>query len=137
MPVFVKEGAIVPKFPVQQYVDEKEIEQVVLDAYYKEGKEVSKFYDDAHDGFDYTRDGYSLRTFKLTGKPTQLIIQQHKEGKFSANYKTFKLKLHGLPFKIKKILLDNEEISLSELEMNGNSCMKVSKDFGQLQIIGE
>ena len=56
-------------------------------------KEVSKFYDDAHDGYDYTKGRYSLRTFKLTGKPKQLIIQQHKEGKYSASYNKFKIKL--------------------------------------------
>ncbi len=137
MPIFVKEGASIPKFPVQQYVGEKEIDKVILDVYYKEGKEVSKFYDDVHDGHDYTRGRYSLRTFKLRGKSNELIIQQHKEGKYSANYDKFEIKLHGLPFEIKKIQLDNEEISLSELEMNGDSCMKVNKDFSLLHIIGE
>ena len=137
MPIFIKEGAVIPKFPLQQYVGEKEIEKVVLDVYYKEGKEVSRFYDDAHDGYDYTKGRYSFRTFKLKGKSKELIIQQHKEGKYNANYEKFKLKLHGLPFKIKKIQLDNEEISLSELEMNGDSCMIVNKEFGQLHIIGE
>ncbi len=137
MPVFVKEGAIIPKYPVQQYVGEKEIDKAILDVYYKEGKEVSKFYDDAHDGYDYTKGRYSLRTFKLRGKSKELIIQQHKEGKYSASYNKFKIKLHGLPFEIKKIQLDNEEISLSELEMNGSSCMTVNKDFSLLHIIGE
>ena len=86
---------------------------------------------------DYTKGRYSLRTFKLRGKDKELTIQQHKEGKFSATYSKFKIKLHGLPFKIKKIQLDNEEISLDKLEMNGNSCMKVRKDFNQIHIIGE
>ncbi|NNL16702.1 MAG: DUF4968 domain-containing protein [Flavobacteriaceae bacterium] len=137
MPVFVKEGAVIPKYPIQQYVGEKEIEKVNLDVYYKEGREVSKFYDDAHDGYDYTKGRYSQRTFKLKGKSKELFIQQHKEGKYNAAYNKFKLKLHGLPFEIKKIQLDNEEIALSELEMNGNSCMTVNKDFGLLHIIGE
>ena len=137
MPVYVKEGAIIPKYPVQQYVGEKEIDKVILDVYYKEGREVSKFYDDAHDGYDYTKGRYSLRTFKLRGKSKELIIQQHKEGKYTASYNKFKIKLHGLPFEIKKIQLDNEEISLSELEMNGSSCMTVNKDFSLLHIIGE
>ena len=137
MPIFIKEGAIIPKFPVQQYVGEKEIEEMKFDVYYKHGKEVSKFFDDAHDGYDYTKGRYSLRTFKLTGKPKQLIIQQHKEGKFSANYDTFELKFHGLPFEIKKVELDNEEISLSDIKMNGNSSMKINKDFTELHIIGK
>ena len=137
MPIFIKEGAIIPKYPVMQYVDEKKIEELTLDVYYKEGKEVSKLFDDAHDGYDYTKGRYSLRTFKLTGKPNQLIIQQHKEGKFTSNYDIFELKIHGLPFKIKEIELDNETIDLSEVKMNGDNSMKINKEFTELHIIGE
>ncbi len=137
MPIFIKEGAIIPKYPVMQYVDEKKIEELTLDVYYKEGKEVSKLFDDAHDGYDYTKGKYSLRTFKLTGKPNQLIIQQHKEGKFTSNYDIFELKIHGLPFKIKEIELDNEIIDLSEVKMNGDNSMKINKEFTELHIIGE
>ncbi len=137
MPIYIKEGAVIPKFPVQQYVGEKEIEEIKFDVYYKRGKEVSKFFDDAHDGYDYTKGRYSFRTFKLTGKPKELIIQQHKEGKYTADYDTFELKFHGLPFDIKKVEVDNEEIALSDIKMNGNSSMKINKDFTELHIIGK
>ena len=136
MPIFVKEGAIIPKYPIQQYVDEQDIDTVTIDVYYKSGKEMSQFYDDAHDGYDYTKGRYSLRTFKLTGKPKELIIQQHKEGKFSANYKDFEVKFHGLPFKISKIELDNEEVSLDAVKMNGSSSMVIQKDFSELHLFG-
>jgi alpha-glucosidase len=137
MPIFVKEGAIIPKFPIQQYVGEKNIEQVVLDIYYKEGKESSLFYDDAHDGYDYTKGRYSLRTFKLTGKRKEIILQQHKEGKYTASYETFEMHFHGLPFKIKKIQIDNVEIPLKEIKVNGDSVMQIDKNFTEIHIIGE
>ncbi len=137
MPIFVKEGAIIPKYPIQQYVGEKSIEEIVLDVYYKEGKEQSKLFDDAHDGYDYIKGRYSLRAFKLNGKKNELIIQQHKEGKFITTYDTFKLKFHGLPFKIDKIQLDNEEISLSDVKMNGDATMIIDKNFSVLHIIGK
>ncbi|NNF73836.1 MAG: DUF4968 domain-containing protein [Flavobacteriaceae bacterium] len=137
MPLFVKEGAIIPKYPVQQYVGEKKINQVILDVYYKNGKEVSEFYDDAHDGFDYVKGRFSERTFKLSGKKKELIIQQHKEGKFITEYDSFELKFHGLPFKITKVQLDNEEIDLSLMKVNGNSSMTVDKNFTHLHIFGK
>lgn len=137
MPIFVKEGAIIPKYPIQQYVGEKTIEEIVLDIYYKEGKEQSKLFDDAHDGYDYKKGRYSFRTFKLIGKKKELIIQQHKEGKYITTYNTFKLNFHGLPFKIEKILLDNEEIPLSEIKMNGDTSMIIDKKFSVLHILGK
>jgi len=135
MPMFVKEGALIPKYPIQQYVGEKEIEEIKLDVYYKHGKESSFLYDDAHDGYDYTKGRYSLRTFKLTGKESELIIQQHKAGSFITNYKTFKLNFIGLPFTISKIEIDNEEIALDKLNLDENNVLIIDKDFTELHIM--
>src|SRR5690606_35748749 len=133
----VKAGAIIPKFPVQQYVGEIAINEVKLDVYFKNGKESSILFDDAHDGYDYKKGRYSLRTFKLTGKSDELIIQQHKEGKFDAQYQTFKIEFHGLPFTITKVQIDNEEISLNDLKMNGNNSMIIDKGFTELHLFGK
>jgi alpha-glucosidase len=137
MPIFIKEGAIIPKYPIQQYVGEKKIDQLKLDVFYKLGKETSKVYEDAHDGYDYIKGRYSLRTFKLKGKAGELIIQQHKEGKYFTGYENFEIKLIGLPFKVKKVHLDNENIPLSKVKMNGESTMIIDKNFTQLHIIGK
>ena len=135
MPIFIKEGAIIPKYPIQQYVGEKTIDELILDVYYKEGKEKSEVYEDATDGYDYIKGRYSLRNFSLSGKKKELIIQQHKSGKFTTTYKTFKLNLHGLPFKIKEVEVDNVIIPFEELKLN-DYCLKLTKEFTELHIIG-
>ena len=137
IPIFVKAGAIIPTYPVQQYVGELKIEEVMLDVYYKNGKESSTLFDDAHDGYDYTKGRYSLRTFKVTGKKNELIIQQHKEGKYDAEYQKFKVKFHGLPFTVSRIQVDNEEISLDDVQLNGDNTMIIDKGFSQLHIFGK
>ena len=137
IPLFVREGAIIPKYPVQQYVGEKTIEEVELEIYYKEGKLNSVLYEDAHEGYDYRKGRYSFRTFKVTGKKNELILQQHKEGKYITPYDKFRLDLKGLPFEIKKIEVDNQETPLSELRVNGNTCLVVDKNFTELHFIGE
>ncbi len=137
IPIFIKEGAIIPKYPVQQYVGELVIKELMLDVYYKTGVESSEVYEDAQDGFDYTKGEYSLRNFKLTGKENELIIQQFKDGDFITSYDTFKLNLIGLPFQIKAIQLDNETIALKDVKMNGDNTMHVRKDFTVLQILGK
>jgi alpha-glucosidase len=137
MPIFINEGAIIPKYPVQQYVGELEIDQLTLDVYYKEGQEKSMVYEDANDGFDYIKGRYSQRNFKLTGKKSELIIQQHKSGKFITTYDTFKIKLHGLPFKVFKIQIDNEEVLFEDIKVNGDNTLVVTKGFNELHIIGE
>jgi alpha-glucosidase len=135
IPVFIKAGAIIPKYPVQQYVGELEFDEITLEVYYKLGKEKSVLYEDAQDGYDYNKGRFSLATFRLNGKEDQLIIQQHKEGKFNTSYIKFRINLHGLPFKIKAIEVDNEEIAFDALSFEGNTLV-IDKDFNELHIIG-
>jgi alpha-glucosidase len=135
IPLFIKEGAIIPKYPVQQYVGEIKFEQIDLEVYYKRGKESSMLYEDAQDGYDYNKGRYSLSTFRLSGKENELIIQQHQEGKFEVDYKTYRISLHGLPFSIAEIRLDNEVFSFDKATLEDN-VLVVDKNFAQLHIIG-
>ena len=134
IPMFIKAGAIIPKYPVQQYVGEKEIEELILDVYYTEGAENSTVYEDGGDGYAYENGKYSLRNFKLLGKKDELTIQQFKDGSFITTYETFKIKLHGLPFRITEVKVDNEKVMLQDIMPNGDSTIHVSKDFTQLRI---
>ena len=137
IPLFVKEGAIIPKFPVQQYVGELEIKELDLEVYFRMGTETSTLYEDEQDGYDYKKGQYSLRNFKLNGKDKSLVIQQFKDGTFITSYDTFRINLHGLPFEIKAIEVDNEQVPLKQLKPNGNNVIEVSKDFTQLLIKGK
>jgi alpha-glucosidase len=135
IPIFIKEGAIIPKYPVQQYVGELEFDEITLEVYFKLGKEKSVLYEDAQDGYDYNKGRYSLATFSLKGKEDQLVIQQHKEGKFNTQYSKFRINLHGLPFTVTKIEIDNEQISLDSVSFVDHSLV-IDKDFTELHIIG-
>ena len=137
IPLFIKEGAIIPKYPVQQYVGEKEIDELTLDVYFKVGVESSSVYEDAQEGYDYTKGRYSVRNFKLKGKEKELIIQQFKDGTYITSYETFKINLIGLPFKIASIELDNENISLKDVQLNGNNSIVINKNFTELHITGK
>jgi alpha-glucosidase len=137
MPIFIKEGTILPKYPIQQYVGEKKFDEITLDIYYKKGKESSKLYDDAHDGYDYKKGRYSLRTFKLTGKKKELIIQQHKSGDFNANYNKFNIVFHNLPFEIDSVQIDNVAIELSTENSSKTQIININKQFTELHLFGK
>ncbi|HEY4619167.1 MAG TPA: glycoside hydrolase family 31 protein [Flavobacterium sp.] len=137
IPVFVKAGAIIPKYPVQQYVGELEFDELTLDLYYKEGKEKSVVYEDAQDGYDYKKGRYSFLSFQVTGKEKELNIQLHKEGKYDTSYSKYKINLIGLPFKVKSIEIDNEEVSFDSVAFENNNYLIVDKEFNVLHITGE
>ncbi|MFG6685287.1 glycoside hydrolase family 31 protein [Mariniflexile sp. HNIBRBA6329] len=135
MPIFLKEGAIIPKYPIQQFVGEKPLDELILDVYYKEGEETSQVFEDAQDGYDYIKGRYSLRNFKLVGKENTVIIQQFKSGKYTTPYETLKIRFHGLPFEISKIQIDNEEALFEDVKLNGDNTIVVSKEFTELHVI--
>jgi len=118
MPLFVKEGSVIPKYPVQQYVDQHKIDTLDLDVYYKNGRERSTIYEDAHDGYDYKRGKYLLKKIKVYGKSKELLIDQFREGRFQTSYTKVKINLIGLPFKLSSITVDTETVSLSDLNYN-------------------
>lgn len=136
IPLYVKAGAIIPFYPVQQYVGEKEIDQLELRVYYTEGQEESTVYEDAQDGYDYKKGVYSLRKLRLVGKKNELILQQFKDGTFETPYETFKLNLIGLPFKIDSVEVDNVDVPLDQIKLNGGSTIEISKNFTELHITG-
>ncbi|MGB3152869.1 MAG: TIM-barrel domain-containing protein, partial [Maribacter sp.] len=137
LPIYIKEGAIIPKYPIQQYIGEVEIEELILDTYFKLGIETSEVYEDAQDGYDYKKGRFSLRNFKLTGKEKSLTIQQFKDGSYVTEYEILKFNFHGLPFKIGKIQVDNEEISLKSVRPNGDNSLHIDKNFTVLHIMAK
>lgn len=137
IPVFVKAGAIIPKYPVQQYVGELEFDELTLDVYYKNGKEQSAVYEDAQDGYDYKKGRYSYLSLRNIGKEKELIIQLHKEGKYITPYSKYKINLIGLPFKVAEIEIDNEKIEFDKINFEQNNFLLIDKEFNELHIIGE
>ncbi|KQX00511.1 glycoside hydrolase family 31 protein [Flavobacterium sp. Root420] len=137
IPVFVKAGAIIPKYPVQQYVGEIEFDELTLDLYFKIGKEQSFVYEDAQDGYDYKKGRYSYLSFRTIGKEKELIIQLHKEGKYDTPYSKYKINLIGLPFKVTEIEIDNENVAFDKIAFDENNFLIVDKEFNELHIIGE
>ncbi|WP_291286747.1 glycoside hydrolase family 31 protein [Flavobacterium sp.] len=137
IPVFVKAGAIIPKYPIQQYVGELEFDELTLDLYFKLGKEKSVVYEDAQDGYDYKKGRYSFLSFRTIGKEKELIVQLHKEGKYDTPYSKYKINLIGLPFTVKEIEIDNEKVTFDKIGFEQNHFLIVDKEFNELHIIGE
>ncbi|WP_299324433.1 glycoside hydrolase family 31 protein [uncultured Maribacter sp.] len=137
LPIFVKAGSIIPKYPIQQYVGEKRIEELVLEVYYKEGTEASEVYEDSDDGYDYKKGRYSLSNYKLTGKENSLTIQLFKDGTFDTEYEMIKLNFHGLPFGIEDVMIDNEKIDLDSIAVNENNDLRIDKNFTLLHLSGK
>ena len=135
MPIFVRPGAIIPMYPIQQYVGEKKIETLDLHVYFGEGQTESMLYEDGGDGYEY-RDGvYNRKIFTQSSTATSLNIHLTSKGHYSAEYSSYRFILHGLPFKTETIKLNGGDVSIESLEIDGEKTMiTVDKEFISLEL---
>jgi alpha-glucosidase len=94
---FIREGAVIPLYPVMQYVGEKKIEIVELHIYFLIGHEKSELYEDAGDGFEYKKGDMRLSAFTVNGTEHNLCLKQERLGTYEPEYGIFELHFHGLP----------------------------------------
>ena len=134
MPIFIKSGAIIPKYPIQQYVGEKQIDKVILECYYINGEEKSHLYEDDGDGYGYKKGSFSKRNFILAGNDNEITIRQHIRGKYKVNYENFQICLIGAPFIISKIEMDNQTITPKITYKNGIAYFNIPQNFVELYI---
>lgn len=135
-PLYVREGAVIPFYPVQQYVGEKELKDLALHVYFSEQEISSQLYEDAGEGYAYREGACQVKTFRVKGEAVTLQIQQQTEGNFDTSYKNYKMALHGLPFTPKTCQADGETIAVSSTKIDGKSVwvLVVKSDFSSLLV---
>ena len=135
MPLFVKAGAVLPHYPVMQYVGEKRIEALCLHVYYAEGKVRSQLYEDSGDGYEYKKGEFSLKSFTQIGNHEHITLRQHTDGKFETEYKEYEILFHGLNFEPKRVLIDDEPSNHSVEKLEGNVWkLTIDKRFEVLKL---
>ncbi len=115
---------------------EKKIEELQIDVYFSEEKSKSRIYADGGDGYDYKKGRFSLRTLEVIGHSDSMVINQHKEGDYDAEYQKFKLVMHNLPFEVKSIYIDDKRYDATVTKVGNTYELVVDKNFSQFHITG-
>lgn len=134
MPLFVKAGSVIPEYPVMQYVGEKHIDEVMLNVYYSDYEVNSFFFEDHGDTFAYEQDIYSEKKFSVRGDAVSLLIEQTTDGLYTPNYELYSYQVIGIPFEIKRIIIDDRELTDFTLDESGHLCFKSNKNFANIRI---
>jgi alpha-glucosidase len=114
IPIFIKHGAVIPQYPIQQYVGEQVIEEVGLHVYYKDGVETSQYYEDGGDGYEYESGTSRLANFTVSGTLKSLKITQEFVGDYKPTFDRFNIKLIGLPFDQIEVKVDGVVLTANE-----------------------
>lgn len=134
IPFFVREGAVLPVYPLRQWTGEKPVDELTLYVYYKNGQERSTLYEDEGEGYGYQNGMYSLKTFFTEGSENSMTVKQTVEGEWPDTYAHVKIYLVGFPTFVKHCEVDGEEIPIKELRLRNRSLytLDVHPDFEKI-----
>lgn len=128
-PFLVREGAIIPHYPVMQFTGEKKIDEVELQIFGFSNKDIISFlYEDDGEGYSYTNGNYVKRKFITQRDNNYYKIIQETEGNFRASYTEFKINLIHLPFNPSHIYVDDKEVQIKNYE-DGTITFNIPDNF--------
>lgn len=137
IPLFIKEGAVIPFYPVMQYTSEKKVDQLLLNVYYGGESVNSYLYEDAGDGYDYEKGIYNKKRFKIQSSDKSLKLSLKSNGHYEPDYSTYKIKIYGLPFTPSKILMNEKLMEPSSINTENNVLTVIAEriSFITLEIV--
>jgi alpha-glucosidase (family GH31 glycosyl hydrolase) len=96
IPLFVREGAIVPTQAVQDYVGQKPVTEISLDAFPGDQRTSFDYYDDDGSTYAYEHGAYFRQSLSLQQHGDTVTFRTgNPEGSFHPALRTWLLKIHG------------------------------------------
>ncbi|WP_069661032.1 glycoside hydrolase family 31 protein [Arcticibacter eurypsychrophilus] len=136
MPICVKAGSVIPEWPVMQYVNEIDLDEIKFQVYFSSYEVNSFYYEDHGDTFAYEQDIYTEKKFVVKGDASSCSIRQFSEGLYTPRYETYDIKFIGLPFLPTRVIIDGREQKV-ELEFDAlkRVRIKANKNFKEIQVL--
>ena len=106
MPLFVKEGSVIPNYPKMQYVGEIPVTELTLHVYFTKTVQSSYLYEDAGDYYGYRNGQFNIKKFVVTCKKNIFKVFQTISGNFESPYQYYKIVLHGVPDHVTEYEID-------------------------------
>src|SRR5699024_6496763 len=88
-----------------------------LNTYFIEGTAYSLLYEDAEEGYGYTKGNYRLTTFRLSGDAENktLALLAERDGPYQPEYQEVTISFIGLPFAPNEAIVDGMKVSVKKI----------------------
>jgi alpha-glucosidase len=128
-PIYVKAGSMIPNYPVQNYIGEKNVDVLRLDTYPGDGTYLH--YQDDGESFEYQKGVYNTYAFSME-KTDQITIELKRVHKgYEASYRQFEFILHQI--KAKTVTVNGEAIAFENRE--NTLVLRVDASDMKIQIV--
>ncbi len=135
IPLFIREGAVIPTWPQMEYTGEKVVDEITLHVFFKDGTESSSLYHDDGDNMSYKRGNYRISNFDLKGTKNSLQIWQNNIGAYQGKLESYKLIITGLPFEAKEYTIDGKVYKITQKNIAvGKIKFTVDQNFHEITV---
>ena len=105
IPVFVRGGAVIPHWPIQQYVGELQRPDCFLDLWWAPDTICeSQLYEDEGEGMSYLDGNYTLSRFQFRSEASTMQLSCTREGQGTGFHNRLVLRLHALPHRVRQFI---------------------------------
>ena len=133
MPMYAREGAVIPQWPVQQYAGQVAIEELHLRIYAGNGE--TTLYEDVGEGMEYAGGDYRWLYFTCKLLSTGgLSIDWRRAGSYKPPYQRVRCEVFGVQIEPKAVQLDNAAAPLWYFE-KGVIEFTANKPFDNAKVI--
>lgn len=137
IPLFIREGAVIPTWPQMQYIGEKPVKEITLHIFYKDGEEDSFLYLDDGENMGYKSGHYQIFRFELKGNKSSLRVWQNRIGDYTGKLEKFKVVITGIPFNAFEYVVDGRVHKVSPRNRAmGKIKFTVDRNFHEIHIKG-
>lgn len=128
IPLFVKESSVLPMQSLVQSTRDKASDTLFIHVYNGNTRNSFTWYEDAGDGFEYTRGGYNKRIIDFDPAAKQLTIGE-QAGSFLSSFKKIQVLFHGFDGGIKNLAVNNNPVSTGLYKEAVLDPLKELEDF--------
>ncbi|MCZ2102034.1 MAG: glycoside hydrolase family 31 protein [Chitinophagales bacterium] len=123
IPIFIRAGAIIPMQPSMLYVGAQTVETLTLHVYYGGEETLSYLYEDAGDGYEYSKGIYNRKEFKTRVTADSFRVSLKVSGHFEAAYKRYNVVIHGLPMELKSVFINEKKADRDVFKFENNNLI--------------
>lgn len=95
IPMFVKEGAIIPSQDVQDYIGQEVIDHVTVDIFPGDQETSFRYYDDDGETYDYETGDYFAQEISTQSTGTAEVTLSASQGSYDTDLEYYYLAVHG------------------------------------------
>lgn len=110
LPLFFKEGAIIPTQEAMQYTDEKTLDLLTIEVFPSNMKTSYTLYEDDGISFDYQKGKYSLTKFQCEKSDGVIFEKELLHDEYNVQYNTILVRFYDIENSPKQVRLNQENI---------------------------